>query len=139
MYYEKIYKRIIAAISIALGAGGIVFIKKGINNLKDFINNLDNSSQIIIIGMILLFVLLMAVFFAKPIILTLIRWLTFKKIHSEELSDSQTINNRLTKNETESLSETMFSELNEIDKESKEDFEKIKKIADYQEKRKKEK
>lgn len=137
MYYEKVYKRIIATISIILGAGGIVFIKKEISSLIDFINNLDNSSQVIVLGMILLFVLLICVFFLKPIILALIRWLTFKKIHSEELSNTHKTDKTFAKSKIKSLSKTMFSELDETDKESKEDFEKIKKIADYVEKRKK--
>lgn len=90
--------------------------------------------------MILAFTLLFFVFFVKPITLTLIRWITFKTIHSEELSNTQakTVNNALTQNKIDSLSQTLFSELDEIDKESKEDFEKIEKIVDYQEKRKSE-
>lgn len=123
---------------MALGAGGIVYIKTKLSDLKDFISNLDNSSQIIIIGIILLFVLLFFVFFAKPIILTLIRWKTFKRMHSDELSNQKTTNKSLTQNKMKSLSENLFSELDEIDKESKEDFKKIEKIADYQKKRKKE-
>ena len=122
-----------------IGAGGLVFIKKEICNLKDFINNLDDSFQVIIIlGMILLFTFLFSVFFAKPIILALIRWITFEKMHSKELSNTQTTNSKLIQNQIEPLSKTLLSELEEIDKESKEDFEKIQKIVDYQEKRKSE-
>lgn len=88
--------------------------------------------------MILLFVLLSLVFVVKPITLTLIRWKTFYKMHKEELFDSQTTNNILTQTKMESLSNTIYSELDETDKESKEDFEKIEKILDYQEKRKRE-
>ena len=88
--------------------------------------------------MILLFVLLFCIFFARPIILTLIRWTTFKRMHSEELSNSQMPNKSLTQNKMDPLSENLFSELDDIDKESKEDLEKIEKIVDYQEKRKRE-
>lgn len=88
--------------------------------------------------MILSFILLFSVFVIKPITLTLIRWITFKKIHHDELSHLQTTNNRSTQNKVKDLSKTIYSELDELDKESKEDFEKIEKIVDYQEKRKKE-
>lgn len=88
--------------------------------------------------MILLFILLFSIFVIKPITLTLIRWITFKKIHSEELSNSQATNNKSTYNKVKTLSKTIYSELDEVDKESKEDFEKFEKIVNYQEKRKKE-
>jgi len=88
--------------------------------------------------MVLLFILLISIFFVKPIILTLIRWIFFKYIHSEEISNLQTTKDGLTRGKVKDLSKTLFSELDEIDKESKEDFEKIEKIVDYQEKRKKE-
>lgn len=138
VYYEKIHKRIIAAISIILGAGGAFYIKEKINNFKDFINYLDNSTQVIVLGMILVFLLIFFVFFVKPITLTLIRWVTFKKMHSEELSNTQIKNNKLTQKKIGSLSESLFSELDEVDKDSTEDFEKIEKILDYHEKRKSE-
>lgn len=88
--------------------------------------------------MILLFVLLFSIFVIKPITLTLIRWITFKKIHNDELSISQITNNKITQNKVKDLSKTMYSELDEVDKESKEDFEKIEKIINYPEKRKEE-
>lgn len=124
-----------------LGAGGVVYVKKEINNLKDFINNFDNPSQVIVLGMILLFILLIFVFFVKPVALTLIRWIIFKKMHSEELASNLQINKKLTQNKIDPLSKTLFKELDEVDKESKEDIEKIEKIekiVDYQEKRKSE-
>ena len=138
IYFEKIHKRIIAAISIVPGAGGIVLLIRKIDKLKNFINNLDESTQIIVVGMILLFTLLTLVFFVKPIALTLIRWIIFKKIHKEEVSNTPAKNNKLAQKKIDSLSESLFSELDEVDKESKEDFEKIEKIVDYQEKRKSE-
>lgn len=138
MCCEKTHKKIIAAISIISGAGGIALLKKEIDSLKKFISTLDNSSQIILIGMILIFILLFSVFVIKPITLALIRWITFKKIHKEEVSNAHTTSNRTAHKKMKSLSKAMYSELDEIDKESKEDSEKIKNIVDYQEKRKKE-
>lgn len=127
-----------AAISTVIGAGGLYCIQEKINCFKEYISSWDHWSQIIIIAIILLFIFLVLVFFAKPIILTSIRWNTFNKMHTEELSNPQTKNNISTQNKMESLSKTIYSELDEIDKESKEDFGKIEKIIDYQEKRKRE-
>lgn len=138
VYYEKIHKIIVAAISIVLGAGGAFYIKKEINNFKDFIHDLDNSNQVIVLGMILGFLLIFFVFFVKPIALASIRWRTFKKMHSDELLSNTPTNKKLTQNKIEPLSKTLFNELDEVDKESKEDLDKIEKIVDYQEKRKSE-
>lgn len=138
IYCEKIHKRGIAAISTLLGAGGILFIRKEINKLIEFISNLDSTSQIVVIGMILSFILLFSVFVIKPITLALIRWIIFKKMHNEELSNSNTTSNLLAQNKMDSLSKALFSELDQVDKESIEDFEKIEKIADYQDRMKKE-
>lgn len=88
--------------------------------------------------MVLLFILLILIFFVKPIILTLIRWIFFKSIYIKEIFNLQTTKNGLARDKIKDLSKTLFSELDEIDKESKEDFEKIEKIVDYQEKRKQE-
>lgn len=98
---------------------------------------MDSSSEIIIIGMILLFAFLFSVFVVKPIILALIRWITFRKIHNDETSNKQNDKDDLTHDKVIDLSQKLFSELDEIDKESRDDVEKIEKIVDYQEKRKK--
>ena len=125
-----------AAISILiLGAGGLFCVKQ---KVIYFLNIFKNPSYVIIFGMILLFIAVILVFFIKPIVLTLIRWIIFNKIHEDELADPQTPNNEIARKKIEPLSENLFSELDEIDKESKEDFEKIEKIVNYQEKRKKE-
>lgn len=135
IYCEKMHKRGIAAISTVLGAGGILLIGKGAIALKEFIICLDHSSQIVVIGMVLLFIFMFSVFVVKPITLTLIRWIIFKKIHDKELSESKKAYTLPTQNKMRSISEALFSELDEIDKDSRDDFEKINRIADYQERR----
>ena len=120
-----------------LGAGGLYYVKKGIGNFKEYISNIDSSLQVITLGLVLLFVLLISIFFVKPIVLTLIRWLFFKYIHKTEIN-AQDTKDGLTHDKVKDLSKTLFSELDEIDKESKEDFKKIEKIVDYQAKRKEE-
>lgn len=98
---------------------------------------MDNSSQVIILGMILLFVLLFSVFFVKPIILTLIRWIFFYFICKIRVTDDEVITD-IKNDKVKDLSQSLFSELNKMNKESEEDLEKIKKIVNYQEKRKRE-
>lgn len=80
----------------------------------------------------------MSVFVIKPIILTLIRWISFIYIYIKEISITKTSKNDLAHDKVEDLSKNIFSELDDLDKESKEDFQKIERIIDYQEKRKKE-
>lgn len=85
--------------------------------------------------MILLFVFLFSVFFVKPIVLTLIRWIFFYVIAKKGVFDDEVIKN-IKNNKVKDLFQSLLSELDETNKESEEDLEKIKNIVNYQEKRK---
>ncbi len=131
MKYAK--KKIILATVSTSGVGSLVFaIYKLLVYCKNLLADIESTDKIIIILSFLLFVLLVLVFFLKPIILTIIRWNNYRKMHDKEI-DCNTEPNKKTqvRNSLKHTSKELVKELDEIDPEYKEDLGKILNIVDF--------